>query len=76
MLREDFLQQSAFGPDAYCPPAKQYWMLKVILHHFYLLDGAVRRGCNWTGHWIRTSWPTSRGYATGPPSAPRTRPTR
>ncbi len=44
MLREDFLQQSAFGPDAYCPPAKQYWMLKVILHHFYLLDGAVRRG--------------------------------
>ncbi|OQA45544.1 MAG: V-type ATP synthase alpha chain [Chloroflexi bacterium ADurb.Bin325] len=44
MLREDFLQQSAFGADAYCPPVKQFWMLKTILHHFYLLDSAVRRG--------------------------------
>ena len=33
MIREDFLQQSAFDEeDAYCPPAKQYWMLRVIRH--------------------------------------------
>ena len=31
MLREDFLQQSAFDEqDAYCPLRKQYWMLRVI----------------------------------------------
>jgi V/A-type H+-transporting ATPase subunit A len=38
MLREDFLQQSAVGDDAYCPLEKTYWMLKVILA-FY--DGMV-----------------------------------
>ncbi|MHC4959259.1 MAG: V-type ATP synthase subunit A [Planctomycetota bacterium] len=33
MLREDFLQQSAYDPvDAFCPLEKQYWMLKVIRH--------------------------------------------
>ena len=32
MLREDFLQQFAFDEvDAFCPPKKQYLMLKVIL---------------------------------------------
>jgi V/A-type H+/Na+-transporting ATPase subunit A len=31
MLREDFLQQSAVGDDAYCPLQKTYWMLRVIL---------------------------------------------
>ena len=32
MLREDFLQQNAFDDvDTYCPPAKQYAMLKTIL---------------------------------------------
>ena len=32
MLREDFLQQFAFDEvDAYCPPDKQYWILKTIL---------------------------------------------
>jgi len=44
MLREDFLQQSAFGTDAHCPPDKQYWMLRVILHYYHRLDAAVRRG--------------------------------
>ncbi len=36
IIREDFLQQSAFDPiDAFCPLPKQYWMLWVIrrLHH-------------------------------------------
>ncbi len=33
ILREDFLQQSAFDEiDAYCPLEKQYWMLAVIRH--------------------------------------------
>jgi len=33
MIREDFLQQSAFDDvDAFCAPAKQYWMLRVLRH--------------------------------------------
>jgi V/A-type H+-transporting ATPase subunit A len=40
MLREDFLQQSAFDEvDSFCPLAKQYWMLKVIRH---LHDAVLR----------------------------------
>ena len=31
ILREDFLQQSAFSDDAFSPLPKTYWMLKVIL---------------------------------------------
>ena len=31
LLREDFLQQSALGTDAFCPLEKTYWMLKVVL---------------------------------------------
>jgi V/A-type H+-transporting ATPase subunit A len=35
MIREDFLQQSAYSDtDSYCPLEKQYWMLSVI-HTFY-----------------------------------------
>ncbi len=35
MVREDFLQQSAFDEiDAFCPLEKQYWMMKVI-HRFH-----------------------------------------
>jgi len=35
ILREDYLQQSAYDEvDAYCPPSKQFWMLAVI-HHAY-----------------------------------------
>jgi len=33
ILREDFLQQSAYDEiDSYCPLTKQYWMLRVIRH--------------------------------------------
>ncbi len=39
ILREDFLQQSAFSNDAFCPPDKTYWMLKIILT-FY--DGVTK----------------------------------
>jgi vacuolar-type H+-ATPase catalytic subunit A/Vma1 len=32
MLREDYLQQFAFHEiDSFCPPRKQYWMLRAIL---------------------------------------------
>ena len=32
MLREDFLQQSAFdATDRYCPPVKAFWMLRIIM---------------------------------------------
>jgi V/A-type H+-transporting ATPase subunit A len=45
MLREDFLQQSAFDDvDAYCPLEKQYWMLKVILGYFDAISTAMDRG--------------------------------
>ena len=36
MIREDFLQQSAYSDvDSYCPLDKQYWMLRIIhtFHH-------------------------------------------
>jgi V/A-type H+-transporting ATPase subunit A len=37
MLREDFLQQSAFDEiDRYCSLEKGYWMLKAILHFYEL----------------------------------------
>jgi V/A-type H+-transporting ATPase subunit A len=45
MLREDFLQQFAFDEvDAYCPPQKQYWLLKTILSFFDSATAALNRG--------------------------------
>jgi V/A-type H+-transporting ATPase subunit A len=44
MLREDFLQQSAFSDDAFCPSTKTYWMLKVILAFYDGVTAALRRG--------------------------------
>jgi V/A-type H+-transporting ATPase subunit A len=36
MLREDFLQQSAYGGvDRYCPIRKAYWMLKTIMDFYH-----------------------------------------
>ena len=45
MIREDFLQQSAYHEiDSFCPLEKQYWMLKVI-HNFYnRTSEAMNRG--------------------------------
>lgn len=44
MLREDFLQQSAYDEiDAFCPLEKQYWMLKVIRHAAGRMREAVDR---------------------------------
>lgn len=45
MLREDFLQQNAFDDiDTYCPPVKQYNMLKTILLFHKEALAAVGRG--------------------------------
>jgi len=43
LLREDFLQQSAVGDDAFCPLEKTYWMLKVILTFYDHLAEALHR---------------------------------
>ncbi len=45
ILREDFLQQHAYDPaDAFCPPEKQYWMLRAILTFNRSLAEALARG--------------------------------
>lgn len=45
VMREDFLQQYAYHPvDAFCPPEKQYWMLRAILSFSNLLTDALHRG--------------------------------
>lgn len=44
MLREDFLQQSAYDEiDAFCPLPKQYWMLKVMHHAYDAMEEAAAR---------------------------------
>jgi V/A-type H+-transporting ATPase subunit A len=45
MLREDFLQQSAFSEnDAYCPMEKQDGMLKAILIFYQKTSDIIRQG--------------------------------
>lgn len=45
MIREDFLQQNAFSKvDGFCPPDKQYGILKVILHFYDLASQSLRSG--------------------------------
>lgn len=45
MIREDFLQQSAFHEiDSFCPLEKQYWMLRVILHFYERVREAMNEG--------------------------------
>jgi len=45
MLREDYLQQFALDPlDGYCPPQKQYWMLRVLLTFHHQLSHAIKCG--------------------------------
>ena len=45
MLREDFLQQFAFDDvDAYCPPKKAYWILKIIMAFYDAAVAALNRG--------------------------------
>jgi V/A-type H+-transporting ATPase subunit A len=45
MIREDFLQQSAYHDvDSFCPMEKQYWMLKVVLTFYERTSAAMARG--------------------------------
>jgi V/A-type H+-transporting ATPase subunit A len=45
MIREDFLQQSAYSDtDSFCPVEKQYQMLKVILEFYESMNVAMGRG--------------------------------
>lgn len=45
MIREDFLQQSAYHEiDSFCPLDKQYWMLKVILTFYDRISDAMNKG--------------------------------
>jgi V/A-type H+-transporting ATPase subunit A len=45
MIREDFLQQSAYLPvDRYCPVQKGYWMLKTILDFHHRAQSALKAG--------------------------------
>jgi V/A-type H+-transporting ATPase subunit A len=45
MIREDYLQQFAFSDiDAYCDPAKQYEMLKVIITYYDVLQEVLVKG--------------------------------
>lgn len=47
MLREDYLQQFAFHEiDGFCPPQKQYWMLRTILVFHRELARAIKRGAS------------------------------
>jgi V/A-type H+/Na+-transporting ATPase subunit A len=45
MIREDFLQQSAYSDtDSFCPIEKQYLMLKVIMSYYEQVIIAMNRG--------------------------------
>ncbi len=45
MIREDFLQQSAYSDtDSFCPMEKQYLMLKVIMTYFGQVNEVMSRG--------------------------------
>jgi V/A-type H+-transporting ATPase subunit A len=45
MIREDFLQQSAYSDtDSFCPVEKQYWMLKAIHSYDSAINIALERG--------------------------------
>ena len=45
ILREDYLQQFAFHEiDSFCPPEKQYWMLKAILTYSNELTAGLNAG--------------------------------
>jgi V/A-type H+-transporting ATPase subunit A len=45
MIREDFLQQSAYSDtDSFCPVEKQYLMLKVIMEYYESVNVAMGKG--------------------------------
>jgi len=45
ILREAFLQQNALDPiDTYCPPVKQFKMLKIIIDFYRLAERVIGKG--------------------------------
>lgn len=45
MLREDFLQQSAYHEvDRFCPLTKAYWMLRILLEYHHRASAALEAG--------------------------------
>ncbi|RLF49962.1 MAG: ATP synthase subunit A [Thermoplasmata archaeon] len=45
VIREDFLRQNAFHEvDTYCPPKKQYEMLKIMLEYYHEIKKAMAKG--------------------------------
>ncbi|MEM2935059.1 MAG: V-type ATP synthase subunit A, partial [Candidatus Thermoplasmatota archaeon] len=45
IIREDFLQQNAYHEiDTYCPPKKQYEMLRIIIKFYNLMKECVEKG--------------------------------
>ncbi len=45
ILTEGFLKQNAFNEqDAFCPPSKQYWMLKAIISFYHKALDALKKG--------------------------------
>lgn len=45
MVKEDYLMQSALHPvDTYCPEAKSYWMLKIIMDFWQRMRKAIDVG--------------------------------
>jgi len=45
ILREDFLQQSAYHEiDRYCPVEKTYWMLAIIMDFYHYIQSALELG--------------------------------
>ncbi|WP_198469461.1 V-type ATP synthase subunit A [Acetomicrobium sp. S15 = DSM 107314] len=44
LVKNGYLQQSAFGPDAYSPPAKGFLILSLILHFYEKTLGLIKQG--------------------------------
>jgi len=60
LLREAFLQQSAFSEDAFCHLEKQFAMLRILLAYHDALDQRVRTGCFTFDQCIQESEPIRR----------------
>jgi len=45
VIREDFLQQNAYHEiDTFCPDAKQYRMLQIMIQFYNLMNEAIKKG--------------------------------
>ncbi|MBL3593411.1 MAG: V-type ATP synthase subunit A [Synergistaceae bacterium] len=44
IIKTGFLQQGAFGPDSYCPPAKTFAIMELIVHFYRRAQALVAKG--------------------------------